>query len=1059
MRNFALLLTVFLFSGMQVLLAQTRSISGTVTSADDGTTLPGVSVAVKGTTVGTITDMDGHYQLNVPQDAKSLVFSFVGMKTTEQPITGDVVNVKMTSDVVSVDEVVVTALGIKKSEKAIGYASTTVNSDQLTETRNSDVVTSLSGKVAGVEVSNTSTDPGASNSIIIRGVSSLSGSNQPLFVVDGVPMNNSSVSTGDALNNGYDFGNGANMVNPDDVASMTILKGAAATALYGSRAANGVVLITTKSGSKGKGMGIQVNSGIKVSDILRLPDFQNQYGMGWSGEHTMIENGSWGPAFDGRMHLWGRVYNNSQKLKPFVPMKNNVKDFFDYGFQYSNSISFSGAEKNTDYFASFSQVNDNGMIPGNSDTYNKYTGSFRGSHNFGNLKVSTSLNYGDQKNHFSPTGQGLTMINSLYQIPRDISIVGLKDYKTDPFNSIDYFFTPYGITNPYYLIDNVKNEFRQKKIFGKVQFDYNFLKHFTATYRFGLDATDNETKYGFPKIQATKGSPNEGQVDDPGTVSKQMSRRYELNHDAFVNYTNTFNKFDISVLAGLNANERTYSSVYAEVKGLDIPTFYDLSNSAKQPTVNENFTHRRLIGVFSNATVSYNDFLFLTLSARNDWSSTLPKANNSFFYPGTALSFVFTKFMNESAKRVLTFGKLRLSYGKTGNDADPYKVLPYYTQKTVYNRFSNITFPLNNVNAFSLGNVLGNVNLSPEISTEYEFGMNLRFFNGRIVFDGDYYNRTSDKQIFQLGIDPATGYTAQNTNLGKVSNKGVELLLTVTPIKYRDFSWDVSVNYSKNKSNVESLPAELGGEITLYSFGTSNATTSMVATVGKPVGTFKVTMPERSPDGKIVVNPSSGQPVPDSNLQYAGNVDYDYTMGVSNNFHYKGWSLGADLDIRQGGEMYSRTADINYFTGNAVQTLYNDRRPFIVPNSVNKVELADGTYKYVENTTPIPKQDIWNYFQNGADKLNAEFLIPRSYVKLRSVVLGYSLPRKWMNRLPFQSVKLSVFGSNLFVWTPKGNTFIDPEVTSFGNDLIGKFGEYSANPTSRRVGFNLQLNL
>ena len=380
--------------------------------------------------------------------AKTLRVSFVGMQTQEVAIKPNL-RVVLKSDAEVLDEVVVTAMGIKRSEKALGYSATSVNSERITETRTSDIMSSLSGKIAGVQISNTSSDPGASNSVIIRGVSSLSGSNQPLYVVDGVPLNNSAVYSTDGLNSGYDFGNGANAVNPDDVESMTILKGAAATALYGSRAASGVVMITTKTGKKNKGLGIEYNGGLQWSTILRLPEFQNEFGMGWNGDHTELENGSWGPRFDGSMQLWGNKYENSQKLKPYSPIKNNIKDFFDAGFRYNNSVSFNGATDKSEYYVSFSQISDDGMIPTDADSYDKYTFSARGSHKVKALTFSSSLNYSYQKNKFATTGQGLTMLNSLYQTPRDVSIISLQD-QNDIFNSPGYFYTPYGVMNPYY---------------------------------------------------------------------------------------------------------------------------------------------------------------------------------------------------------------------------------------------------------------------------------------------------------------------------------------------------------------------------------------------------------------------------------------------------------------------------------------------------------------------------------------------------------------------------------------------------------------------------------
>jgi TonB-linked SusC/RagA family outer membrane protein len=1042
--------------GVGSLLAQTVQVSGTVTGAEDGQPLPGAMVLIKGTTNGGITDANGKYTVSNVSENAILEFSFIGLVTQEITVGEKrIINVVMASEAQQLDEVVVTALGIVREKRAIGYSTSTVSGEELTETRTSDVLSAISGKMAGVQIGSSSSDPGASNSIIVRGISSLSGNNQALFVVDGVPINNSTVrSSADPLNGGYDYGNAANLINPDDIASMTVLKGAAATAIYGNRAANGVVMITTKSGQHRKGLGIEYNGGIQFSSFLRVPEMQNEFGQGWDGLKTTDENGSWGPRFDGAMRVWGTVYDNSQKMKPYVALPNNLPDFFETGFRYNNSLSFSGGNEKTDFFVSFSQLSDDGMIPDPVDTYDKYTFSVRGSHTMGRLKVSTSINYATQENNFAPTGQGLTIINSLMQTPRDISIVGLKDL-SDPFNSVDYYYTPYGVGNPYYIINVMENTFGQDKLYGKVQADYKFTDYLSATYRLGLDAAFNENKIGMPRITATPGSPNEGAIDSEGTVVNHKRQSKELNHDILVNFNKQFvDKFDVNILAGMNINERKFSEVLATVTGLDIPTFYHLSNSPSTPTVGERMELRRLYGFLGEAQVGYNNMLYLTLTARNDWSSTLPKGSNSFFYPGTTLSFVFTELLSDEIKEILSFGKLRLAYGKTGNDANPYILNPYYLQNDAYNEFGNIGFPLKGKNAFTLGNMLGNMSLSPEMTTEYEIGANLSFFQGRAGIDVAYYDRKSNRQIFDLDMDPATGFTSQTMNLGEISNKGVEVLLNVTPVKTNDFSWNLSVNYTKNNSKVVSLPEELGGEASIWGFAEG---TNLVAAVGKPVGVYKVYSTEKTPDGRIVVNAETGLPVLSGEAEFVDDSNFDYEMGIGNTFKYKDFSLGFDFDIRQGGLIFSRTKDILYFTGNAKQTLYNDRAPFIVPNSVNKTGEGE-EIAYVENTTPVASAYMDEYFTNGTTNGGAEFLIPRSYVKLRSATIGYTLPKSLMRQIPFvESIRVSAFGTNLLLWTPKGNTFIDPEVTTFGNDLEGKFGEFSANPSTRKYGFNLAV--
>lgn len=1044
---------LYLIIGICTVVAQSTKVTGSVTAADDGQPVIGASIVVKGTMVGTVTDFDGKFSLEVPSSGKLLVISFVGMVPQEVAVK-PVINVVLKSDTQNLEEVVVTAMGIKRSEKSIGFAATSVAGDAISEKQTGDIMSGLAGKVAGVQISSTSSDPGASNSVVIRGMSSLSGSNQPLYVVDGVPLSNSAKFSDDGLNSGYDYGNGANAVNPNDVESMTILKGAAATALYGSRAAAGVVIITTKSGGKQKeGIGVEYNGGVQFENVLRLPELQNEFGMGWNGNHTLLENGSWGPRLDGSMQLWGNVYNNSQKLKPFVAQENNMKDFFDTGLRYSNNLAFNGGNEKGNYYVSFSQLSNNGIIPTKADTYDKYTFSTRGSYKVKDLTLSSSINYTTQKNNFAQTGQGLTMINSIYQVPRDISIISLKD-QTDPFNQMDYYFTPYGVMNPYYILENAKNEYKADKVFGKVQLDYDFLKYFRATYRAGLDATNSENKIGTPEMFAKEGTPNYGQIKTPGTVKKEMLRQTELNHDFLVTFDMPVSDFHINALAGLNVNQRTYSRQTSSIEGLDIPTWYNLSNSASTPIAKEYEYKRRLIGLFGQAELGYKSMLYLTVTARNDWSSTLPEGNRGFFYPGVTGSFVFTELMPEESKDILSFGKVRLAWGQTGNDANVYMIDPYYQQSDVRLGFGNVTFPLKGVNAFTEGNTLGNPTLGPEITTEFEVGGNLNFFNGRISIDGSYYNRSSDKQIFSLNMDPASGYTYQNINLGKISNKGVELLVNFVPVQTRDFKWDVSWNFTKNNSEVVSLPEELGGSSLIYGF---TGGTGMYAVVGQPLGMFKAEVPERDPNGNIVVNEATGAPVQSKEFEFVGNMNYDYEMGISTTVTYKGFSLGADLDIRQGGLMFSRTKSLNYFVGNAIQTAYNDRNTFVIPGSVNKVVAGDGSVSYKENATPIPSGQIYDYWDKGSTNGASDFLIDKSYIKLRSLMFGWELPKKWLRNTFLSDVKLSVFGNNLFVWTPDGNTFIDPEMTSFGNDLNGRFGEYTANPSTRKYGFNVMV--
>ena len=1047
-----LLACLFLFVGMAI--AQTK-VTGTVVSQENGEPVIGAAVKILGTNQGTVTDVNGKFTISVPA-GKKLRVSFVGLETVDVSASNGM-KIVLKQDAKTLDEVVVTAMGIKRSAKALGYSATAVDGDKIAAARTNDVMSSLAGKVAGVSISSTSSDPGASNAVIIRGVSSLSGNNQPLYVIDGVPLTNASVSSGDQLNNGYDFGNGANAVNPDDVESMTILKGAAATALYGSRAASGVILITTKSGKKQKkGIGIEYNGGLQMESVLRLPQMQNEFGMGWYGEKTDTENGSWGPAFDGSTLKYGNVYENSQNLKSYLPIENNVKDFFDTGLRYNNSVSFNGATDQSNFFVSLSQIHDDGIIPTDADSYTKYTFSGRASHKIKNVTLSASMNYAYQKNSFVSTGQKAgSMYNCIMQTPRDISIAEMKDL-SNPFNTPGYYYTPYGVTNPYYVLNNYQNEYEQERFYGKFQLDWDIFKDLKFTYRFGLDTTTGHHDSGEPNLSALfAGTPNweDALKSLTGEVYQRTERRREIDQNLMLNYSHKFfDKLDVNATLGLNGNERRYKYFSADVTNLTIPTYFNLTNSSEKPTVAQYESLRRLIGVYGQVEFGYDDWAYITLTARNDWSSTLPKGNRSFFYPGITGSFIFTKFLNPDLKKYITFGKARIAWGKTGNDAAPYMTNSVFAQGSASTSgwgSSSFPFSKGNYNAYSVGNTLGSNNLSPEMTTEIEFGLNMAFFENRFSFDVSYYNRNTDKQIFSLEMDPASGYTAQNMNLGKIRNRGIEAMVSVTPVRTRDFEWTLTWNYTRNRSKVISLPEELGGESLIW--GLSGGT-GLYAIVGEELGVFKAYTAEHDPDGNVIVD-ASGLPKKSTEQTIVGSMNSKYQMGIGNTISYKGVSLSFDFDFRKGGVMYSRTKDINYFVGNAIQTAYNDRNPWIIPNSV--VDNGDGTYS--ENTVALTPTNIYNYWNNGDTGYDSSFLVDKSYIKLRQVVLAWDLPKAWLANTFLTGVKVSLYGNNLLMWTPSGNTFMDPESSSFGNDLEGNFGEWSTNPSSRKYGFNVSL--
>lgn len=1027
--------------------AQERTVSGIVTSVEDGGPLPGVNVVIKGTTNGTATDAEGNYSLTVPQAGGTLVFTFIGLQSQEVEIGArSTVDVQMATDVQQLSEVIVTALGIEKQERSLGYAVSRIDNEELIRTQSPNALNALQGKIAGVNITSASGAPGASSRIILRGFSSIGGSNQPLFVVDGVPVNNGVVNNDD-LNGGVDFGNRINDLNPEDIESVNILKGASGTTLYGSRAASGVIIITTKKGRAGikKGAQITANSSLTFDTPLKLPTFQNEFGQGFFGERDLLENTSWGPKFDGEERVWGHVVNNSQQLKPYVAQPDNVKDFWDIGKTYNNSIAISNGDEKSNYYLSYGNVNADGIMPTDADSYNRNTISLRGSTTLSNkISASASLNYVSKNNKFVPTGQDQSVYDNVMQTPRDMSIIDHKDYKST-FNNLDNYYSGYTL-NPYYVLNEHGSTASENRFFGNIALTYPFTDFLKVTNRFGGDVSNTHIKSWRAITQVSRNDFN----DDPGRVITQDYFSRELNNDLMLSFNKTFGQdLNLGVLIGHNINQREYSASDARVTGLDLPFFYDLSNSSSTPVVDEYFEKRRIMGVYSSIDLSYGNFLFLTLNARNDWSSTLPKENRSFFYPGINGSVDFAGFI-PALENIFTLAKIRAGWARVGKDAAPYLINSVFVKGDQFDGYRSLRYPIaGNINSFEVGNRIGNAGLTPEFTTEFEIGGDFRFFNGKVRIDGAYYKRTITDLIWNADLSYGTGYSTQTLNLGEITNTGIELLLSLSPIVTNNFTWDISFNYTRNRNLLVELTEGLD-QIDLGGTGSL----AFVAKPDQPLGLFLGPVPLLDDQGRTIVN-AQGLPTADPENQIYGNSQYDFMAGLVNNLSYKGISLGFTLDLREGGFMYSRTAEMMYFTGTAPNTVYNDRQPFIVPNSV--VEVAPG--EYVENTTPIDVGNLYTYWGQsyGGGQFNKSFLVSKSFMKLRELSISYSLPASLLSNTPFGSVQLSLIGRNLFIWTPEDNHFIDPESTTFGNDLEADYGEFSATPTVRSMGVNLRI--
>ena len=1053
-------------------LAQTK-VNGTVTSQEDGQPVIGVSVLVVGTNIGTVTDANGKFSLTVPAGKSQLRFTYVGMETLEVSARPNMRIVLRSGDT-NLDEIVVTAMGISRQQKTLGYSAQTLDNTELTKGHVTDVTNALAGKVAGVQINTTSSDPGAANSVIIRGISSINGNNQPLYVVDGVPLQQTTFSGSqkeqDQFTNAV---GGISNINPNDIENMTVLKGAAATALYGSRAANGVIVITTKSGKKGdsRNFSITYDGGVQWRQVATLPKLQNKFGQGWNGKQTFIENGSWGPEMDGSMQLYGPIWNYQQLNHKYEALENNIKDFFESGVSTSHSVALSGVSNDNKmtYYLSFSHSSDDGILPGDKDNYKRNTIAYRGSYDATDwFKLSSSVNVSTSKTNTVAAYQGTSFIDGIMEFPRDISLVDRQDLSS-AFNTPEAWYTPYGITNPYWAIANNYNQNNSKQVFGKIQADIKPIQQLTLTYRFGFDYTDYDHKIGYPQIGLDDALINDdmgyapSNMNQAGYVAATYMRKHELNHDFLANWTDKYldGKLDVNVNVGVNMNERQYSYIDTQTSNLTFYTdFWDLSNGATKDMLEEHQQKRRLVGLFGDITLGWDDMLYLELTARNDWSSTLPLEKNSYFYPGATLSWIFTKLIPKN--KILDFGKIRLAYGKTGNDASPYLTGHRFTQGWANGYYGSdiIKFPFNGLNAFQATSSIGSTDLKPEMTSEFEVGLNLALLQNRINIDFAYYHRETNDQIFTLPVDPSTGYSSMVTNFGKVRNTGIELLVNTTPIRTKDFRWDLGFNFSKNNNKVVTMPASLeGGKTVIERFSAGNDAVYMYAEEGKPMGEIYTYLPTFNENGQMIVD-ENGQPVLTTDVKDTGkNVNADWTGGVTTSFTYKGISLSAALDIRKGGYMFSRTKNLMQFTGNGEATLYNDRNPFVIPNSVVGIYDDDDNFLGWEtNSTPIymTNSSYQDYFNDyGAGQGGEFYLIDRSFVKLRNITLSWQLPKAWVSKLYLTDVNLSVFCNNVFTWTAKDNRYIDPETSSYGNDLGGMFGELYSNPACRTFGFNV----
>ncbi|MGY5255248.1 SusC/RagA family TonB-linked outer membrane protein [Sphingobacterium spiritivorum] len=1061
-----------------VAFGQEKKISGKVTSAT-GQALPGVTVVVQGTTLATQTDANGNYTLNVPA-GKTLVFRSIGFneKTIVVSPTATSFNVSLEDQDNALAEVVVTANAIKREKRTLGYSAPTLNNEELTSGKNASAINSLAGKVAGVNITSTSNSPGSSSRVVLRGGSSIAGNNQALIVIDGVPIDNSSVIGGASSLSSVDFGNRGNDINPDDIASMTVLKGPAAAALYGSRASNGALIITTKSGKQGAGKTeIAFSSTNTLSSILKLPDFQNEYGQGYSYydnagnvlfENDPKENWSWGAPFTGETQEWGQAINGVRQTKPYSAVKNNVRDFFDLGVASDNNLSLSGGGEKTTFYLGLNSLNSNGVYPGKKDTYNRYGVRFNGTAEFSNkFYAGISANYNKINSNNIAGGQGGgSVYNNLLQTPRDIPVSDMSDL-TNPYNGYgqvrdasgnlrEDLYGYYGAyaMNPYWVLDNYNNFNDVNRIMGNVNVGYKPFEWLDIKERIGVDHYSDRRRSESPKFTY---SPADNTTDNYSQSANKQTEvgQYridqfnvtEIIHDFMVTANHKFNDdFEASLMLGNNIRQRqtTNNSTATNAStGLVMPGWYNLANSnGPLDLIEDSWSKRRLVGVYADLNLSYKNYLFLQATARNDWSSTLPKANNSFFYPSVSGSFVFSELMSPEARQILSYGKLRANIAKVGNDTDPYQLITTFSRGEINGGFGTTTFPFGNVSALMSGSTIGNALLKPEITTSYEVGTELGFFANRLSVDFSYYKNSSKDQILSIPIPNSTGYGFSVINAGKVENSGIELSLRGTPVKTADFSWELMGTFTKNNSKVVEL-MEGVDQISLGGFSGM----SIVAAKGKPYGEFYAVTNATDAQGRTIVDAETGLPVITDEPQYLGSYNPKFQASLGTNVNYKNWSLNALFDMKHGGVFFSRTRDIMAFTGTSAET-GGDRFGQIFPNSV----YLDDAGNSIENTSV--KYDKVDYFPTREAGLN---VVDASYIKLRSLAISYKFTKNQLKNTPFGSASVGLFGNNLFIWTPSENKYADPEVNSAGAGNAQGF-DYTAQPSLRNYGINVKVS-
>ncbi len=1074
MKNFLSLLYLVLFICSSA-RAQDRTVTGTVTDKDDKLPLPGVSVIVKGTKLGTQTNADGKFALKVPEANTSLQFSFIGYTTQEISIpSSNIVNVVMGTDTKQLEAVVVTALGITRTRNQVPYAAQQVTGDEISKNRSTNVLGSFSGKVSGLEIRQNNA-LGSSVNVVSRGIRSITGNNQALFVIDGVPVSNDNTNEANTKkgtsqnqgSGGYDYGSPASDINPDDIASITYLKGAAASALYGSRGGNGVIIITTKKGSKG--LGITFNSGISVGfmDKATFPKYQKEYGGGYSPEFLKEDvdgdgikddvyptnaDASYGVKFDPNLQVYqwdafDKTSSNFKKARPWVAAANDPSSFFENPISDNQSILITNGNDNGTFKLGYARSNERGFLP--NSKINKNTIDFGGTYN-----ITPKLIAGASVNFYNVNGLGrygtgydnenrniMTSFREWWQVNTDI-----KEQKNTYFRSggenVSWCrksptdLTPIYWDNPYFVrYQDYENDTRNRYL-GNINLNYKPLEWLNILGRISLDSYAQLKEER--KAWGTVGFPY---------YSRENQSFNETNYDLLANMDrNVSPDLNFKGLLGLNIRKQHQEIINASTNGgLVAPKVYSLANSLNIPEPPIEFDRRReVIGVFAGTTFTYKNMLSLDGTIRRDVSTTLPKGNNVYYYPSVSLGFTFSELLKNSAEW-LSYGKLRANYAEVGNDADYYSTIDTY---------ENIA-PFGSSSQTSADHTKNNPNLKPERTRSIETGLEMSFLNNRLGFDATYYKTNTVNQILPVLVSAATGYTAKYLNSGTVQNKGFEISLNGTPIQATDFIWKVTANWTRNRNTITELFKDATGKQALnLQLGLFQGGITSNASLNEPFGMLRGTDFIYRDGQKVVGSDGNYLKTNTSNVSI-GNPNPDWIAGITNSFTYKGVSLSFLIDIRKGGSVFSADMYYGLATGLYPETVgLNDLgNPSRSPISKGGGFIRPGVTEDGKPNTIRLENNVqaFGYSKNP----DAAFIYDASYVKLREVVISYSLPPSLITKFgPIKGVDLSLIGRNLWI-IHKNLPYSDPEEGLSSGNLQGY--QVGAYPTTRTFALNLKL--